>query len=250
MIITLKKDSYRGVDGSSLSEDRCQQLVLLYDLSLKLSEKVVTYQKLQIQAEDERLFGETNAPSAIRTFAPLLSKLGFVNYEGSFRADQLFTSNGRLLIHTIRALDIATRMGDANIIASLLQTKKNIMRLGLHNMYLNPKFASHNMWIAIALLQYVGEVNWPEFGYMVYLIREQGYSLPEAIEKAEKNRETKVEYEYYKEAGTKLHSTFYCYIRAFLDEAGIAKDHGKRSVICDDVEDFMDLIKLDEYAAF
>ena len=72
MNITLSVETYKGVDGSSLSSTRCDQIVQVYEMLELFGSKSLTYIDIQEEAQKRKLFGETNAKSAIRTFFPLL----------------------------------------------------------------------------------------------------------------------------------------------------------------------------------
>ena len=67
MNITLSVDTYKGVDGSSLSPTRCNQIVQVYEMLELFGDKPMTYIKVQEEAEKRKLFGETNAKSARAT---------------------------------------------------------------------------------------------------------------------------------------------------------------------------------------
>ena len=43
MNIVLSVESYKGVDGSSLSPTRCSQMVQVYEMLTELGGKVITY---------------------------------------------------------------------------------------------------------------------------------------------------------------------------------------------------------------
>lgn len=94
MNITLSVETYKGVDGSSLSSTRCDQIVQVYEMLELFGSKSLTYIDIQEEAQKRKLFGETNAKSAIRTFFPLLKKIGFVNYDNEFDANRCFTELG------------------------------------------------------------------------------------------------------------------------------------------------------------
>ena len=94
MKITLHVDSYKGVDGSSLSSIRCSQMILVYEMLNSMGARVITYVDIQEEAKRQSLFGKTKAKSAIRTFFPLLKKIKFVNYDGNFAANECFTDLG------------------------------------------------------------------------------------------------------------------------------------------------------------
>ena len=71
MKIPLAVETYKGVDGSSLSSTRCSQIVRVYEMLDDLGDELITYVGIQELAESQRLFGSTAAKSAIRTFFPL-----------------------------------------------------------------------------------------------------------------------------------------------------------------------------------
>ncbi len=75
MRITLRKEWYKGTDGSSLSDDRCQQFIRLYDFTQTLGMESIDYKKLQALANTLDLFAPANSAKVIRTFCPLLSKM-------------------------------------------------------------------------------------------------------------------------------------------------------------------------------
>ena len=105
MKISLSVETYKGVDGSSLSKARCNQIIKVYEMLEQFGNENITYVGIQELAESQRLFGSTAAKSAIRTFFPLLKKLEFVNYEGIFPANKCFTSLGAQFVLTCRAIN-------------------------------------------------------------------------------------------------------------------------------------------------
>lgn len=248
MKVTIKKTSYRGTDGSSLSDERCLQFIKLYDCCMSLGDKMISYKRLQEVAEEKKLFGTTQAGNAIRTFAPLLFKLGFVDYSNdSFAAKSFFTQDGITFIEILRAYFSAKTTGNIYLINQLKSAKQDIQRIGLHNMFLNPSLKTHNIWLALGVIQTTGDICWDEFGYLVKLVREDGYSINQAIELLEKEQEKETVYTYYKEDGKALANTFHSYIHSFLLEAGIIYDPsgGKGySKICDEAEEFLELINI------
>ena len=80
-----------STDGSSLSEERCQQICLVYDLCNRLGDRLTSYKDIQNIAVEEQIFGSAKADSVIRTIFPLLKKLGFVSYpdNGEFKASSI-----------------------------------------------------------------------------------------------------------------------------------------------------------------
>ena len=81
MNIVLSVESYKGVDGSSLSPTRCLQMVQVYEMLEEMGASLTSYVGIQEEAARKKLFGKTQAKSAIRTFFPLLKKLDFVEYD-------------------------------------------------------------------------------------------------------------------------------------------------------------------------
>lgn len=244
MKITLKKEWYKGTDGSSLSDERCLQFISLYEFTQALGLQSIDYKTLQVLATEKNLYAPAKSAKVIRTFCPLLSKIGFVNYDGTFLAKNLFTKDGKLFIQTIKALAAAKAIGNKKLFNELTISKQKIQRLGLLNMHANPEYKYHNIWIAIDILNQVGEINWDNFGYAIYLIKGEGLSCSKAIEAIEKNESSSIVYEYYKEDGTKLANTYYSYIHSYLLEAGVISDYAQGySQVCDEAEDFLESLK-------
>jgi len=142
MNITLTVDTYKGVDGSSLSSIRCNQIVQVYEMLEHLGGKLLTYIDIQEEAQKQQLFGETNAKSAIRTFFPLLKKIGFVNYDDEFRANECFTELGILFVLACRAIsNVSEKMPHKDIILErLVNIKQCAQKQGLVAMYLNKEY--------------------------------------------------------------------------------------------------------------
>ena len=155
MNIVLAIDTYKGVDGSSLSPKRCSQIVQVYEMLEEMGTKVISYLDIQNEAARRVLFGKTQAKSAIRTFFPLLKKLDFVEYEGYFAANKCFTHLGIQFVLACRALENVTdeTHHKEEIIKRLQNIKRSAQKQGLINMYNNPEWKSHNIWIALKLLK-------------------------------------------------------------------------------------------------
>lgn len=224
MNITLSVDTYKGVDGSSLSPTRCNQIVQVYEMLELFGDKPMTYIKVQEEAEKRKLFGETNAKSAIRTFFPLLKKLGFVIYDDTFNANDCFTELGKQFVLACRALN---NVSDStphkeDIIQRLENIKQSAQKQGLVTMYLNKEYEKHNMWVALKLLKEFPVMNWNVFLYALHCL-EKGLSLEESIEEIRIEREKIDSMIFVNEDGEKLPNTCYSYIRSFLEEAGIIK---------------------------
>lgn len=224
MNITLSVDTYKGVDGSSLSPTRCNQIVQVYEMLELFGDKPMTYIKVQEEAEKRKLFGETNAKSAIRTFFPLLKKLGFVIYDDTFNANDCFTELGKQFVLACRALN---NVSDStphkeDIIQRLENIKQSAQKQGLVTMYLNTEYEKHNMWVALKLLKEFPVMSWNVFLYALHCL-EKGLSLEESIEEIRTEREKIDSMIFVNEDGEKLPNTCYSYIRSFLEEAGIIK---------------------------
>lgn len=222
MKIALSVKSYKGVDGSSLSSTRCDQIVLVYEMLELLGHKRLTYLDIQEEAHKRKLFGSTNAKSAIRTFFPLLKKIGFVNYENIFEADRCFTELGTQFVLACRALhNISEDTPNRNeIISHLVNIKQNAQKQGLVLMFFDVECKKHNIWIALKLLKELPTLNWNEFLYSLHCI-ENGLLLDKAINEIRQNKRKIDEIEFVNEKGEKLPNTCYSYLRSFLEEAGL-----------------------------
>ena len=147
MKLSLSVESYKGVDGSSLSPTRCSQMVQVYEMLEALGSTVISYVGIQEEADTKKLFGKTKAKSAIRTFFPLLKKIDFVDYDGDFAANKCFTELGTQFVLACRALDNVTEdtPHKEEIISRLASIKRNAQIKGLINMYNDPEWKNHNM---------------------------------------------------------------------------------------------------------
>lgn len=240
MTIYLSVESYKGVDGSSLSPTRCSQMVQVYEMLEKLGSKVITYVYIQDEANRKKLFGKTQARSAIRTFFPLLKKLDFVDYDGSFAANKCFTELGTQFVLACRALENVTdeTPHKNEIVAKLISIKRNVQRKGLVNMYNDPEWRSHNIWIALKLLKELKIIHWNEFLYTLHCL-EIGETIDKAIEKIKENPNKIDAINFLNEKGEDLPKTCYTYLRSFLEEAGIiSKVSNYKSKLLEDGETF------------
>lgn len=224
MNITLSVETYKGVDGSSLSPTRCDQIVQVYEMLELFGNKNLTYIEIQEEAHKRKLFGETNAKSAIRTFFPLLKKIGFVNYDGTFFANKCFTELGTQFVLACRALNNVSENtpNKDEVIARLKNIKQNAQKQGLVTMFHNKEYESHNMWVAIKLLKEFPILNWNVFLYALYFL-ELGMTIDETIEEIKKNKASIDTIQFVNEEGEKLPNTCYSYLRSFLEESGIIR---------------------------
>lgn len=222
MKLHLDVDSYKGVDGSSLSEPRCEQIVLVYEMLEKLGNTVITYRFVQEEAQRQKLFGATRAKSAIRTFFPLLKKLDFVEYEGEFNANHCFTELGKTFALACRALYNVTddTPHRDEVIARLENIKRNAQKMGLINMYHDPEWREHNMWVALKLFKELRQINWNEYLYTLYCIQTDR-TIADAIEDIKRDKRKIDSIVFVNESGGTLPTTCYTYIRSFLEEAGL-----------------------------
>jgi len=220
MKIELSVDSYKGVDGSSLSQTRCEQIILCYNFLETLGDKTITYVDIQNFAEQKHIFGSTKAKSAIRTFFPLLRKLSFVNYDGYFPANKCFTKLGKQFVFAIRALEKIddTTPHREEVINKLQDIKKNTIRQGIINMNSDPECKEHNIWVAFKLLDTFQIIHWNEFLYALYCI-EKGKTIEDAILDIQKDKERIDKIVFVNEEQKTLPNTCYSYIRSLLVEA-------------------------------
>lgn len=244
--LSLSVDSYKGVDGSSLSSTRCSQIIQVYEMLEKMGNNPINYVGIQDMADKMSLFGETGARSAIRTFFPLLKKIHFVEYDGYFPANACFTELGTQFVLASRALECITEgtPHKDEITQRLKNIKSNAQKQGLINMYNDPDYKEHNMWIALKLLKRFKTIHWNEFLYTLYCL-ELGDTFDEAIEKIAINRKEIATYIFINEEGKNLPTTCYSYLRSFLEEAGlITKVSSLESKLLEDADKFYSFISL------
>ena len=222
MRITLLKESYKGVDGSSLTETRRSQIVQVYEMLEEWGSNLTNYLDIKIKAQKKHLFGNTNAKSAIRTFFPLLKKIAFVNYDGDFPANKCFTSLGAQFVLASRAYENVEddTPNKDKILEKLDSIIKKCQKQGLINMRLNPLYKNHNMWIAIKLFKEFGIVHWNEFLYTLHCL-EIGETEEYAYNKIRDDRKKIDDIIFLNEKGENLPDTCYSYIRSYLVEAGL-----------------------------
>lgn len=243
MRVVIPFDTYKGVaDGSSLTVDRRKQILSVYEFVNSLGDEPLTYKTLQQKVATED-FGISE--SAIRTFFPLLGKLGFVNYKDTFPASELFTKTGKTFMETFKSylyaeeLQPRIRLLDEEINRCL----KLLLRYGLLQMNEQKDFEQHGIWLAIAILKQDKELFWHEFLYVLYLVEEKKLSVKEALEAAKSNRRNSVDYEFYNEEGKPIAGTSYSYTHAFLQEAGIVQDiELNHSILEEGMEEYLELI--------
>lgn len=246
MKITLSVDSYKGVDGSSLSSTRCSQIVQVFEMLEELGNKKINYVGIQEEADKRKLFGKTGAKSAIRTFFPLLKKIHFVDYDGEFPANTCFTELGTQFVLASRALDNVTdeTPHKEEIIKRLKSIKSDAQKQGLINMYNDPDYKEHNMWIVLKLLKQFKLIHWNEFLYSLHCF-ELGDTMEEAIEKISKNRKKISTYTFTNEEGNTLPNTCYSYLRSYLEEAGlISKVSPLESKLLEEADKFYSYISI------
>lgn len=246
MKIPLAVETYKGVDGSSLSQTRCYQIVLVYEMLDEFGDEPITYVGIQELAESKMLFGTTAAKSAIRTFFPLLKKLDFVNYDGEFPANKCFTELGTQFVLVCRALEnVSDDTKKKNeVVAKLMHIKYSIQKQGLINMYNNPDYKSHNMWLALKLFQRFRVIHWNEFLYLLHC-KEVGKSTETAINEIARLKDKIEEYEFVNEKENPLPNTCYSYLRSFLVEAGLIENlNSSISTTTDEADDFFHAINL------
>ena len=246
MKIPLSVESYKGVDGSSLSPTRCSQIVKVYEMLEEFGDESISYVGIQELAESTHLFGSTAAKSAIRTFFPLLKKLDFVNYDGDFPANKCFTEIGTQFVLVCRAIENVP--DDAKqketVMVRLTNIKHSIQKQGLINMHNNPAYKSHNMWIALALLQRFRVIHWNEFLYMLHC-KEKGMSIEESLNEVTKLKDEIEDFEFVNEKEITLPNTCYSYLRSFLIEAGLLENlNSSISTLTDEADDFFHALNL------
>ena len=246
MKIPLAVETYKGVDGSSLSSTRCSQIVRVYEMLEEFGDEPITYVGIQELAESQKLFGSTAAKNAIRTFFPLLKKLDFVNYDGEFPANKCFTEFGTQFVLVCRALENVKddTKNKKELVAKLTHIKHSIQKQGLINMYNNPAYKNHNMWLALKLLQRFRVIHWNEFLFLLHC-KEVGKPTEEALDEVARLKDKIEEYEFVNEKEDSLPNTCYSYLRSFLIEAGLIESlNSSISTVTDEADEFFHAIKL------
>ena len=246
MNIVLSVESYKGVDGSSLSPTRCLQMVQVYEMLEEMGASLTSYVGIQEEAARKKLFGKTQAKSAIRTFFPLLKKLDFVDYDGTFAANMCFTELGTQFVLACRALENVTddTPHKDEIISRLKSIKRNAQQKGLVNMYHDPEWKSHNMWVALKLLKTFRIIHWNEFLYSLHCI-EIGKTIDDAIREIRTDKNKIDTIVFLNENKEILPNTCYSYLRSFLEEAGlISKVSPLESRLLDDADSFFSQINI------
>ena len=246
MEISLSVDCYKGVDGSSLSPTRCSQMIQVFEMLEEMGDTLTSYVDIQEIAYRRKLFGKTQAKSAIRTFFPLLKKIHFVEYEGHFSANKCFTELGTQFVLACRALSNVTddTPSKDEIILRLERIKQNAQKQGLINMYNDPEWKSHNIWVALKLLKEFKTLHWNEFLYTLSRIQ-LGETIEDSITKIKKNRANIESIIFLNEDEEVLPNTCYSYLRSFLEEAGlITKVSSMKSKLLESSDVFFSQINL------
>ncbi len=246
MKIPLSVETYKGVDGSSLSSTRCSQIVKVYEMLNEFGDELITYVGIQELAESQRLFGSTAAKSAIRTFFPLLRKLEFVTYEGEFPANKCFTEIGTQFVLVCRALENVSdnTKNKKEVIARLTHIKHNIQKQGLINMYNNPMYESHNMRLVLKLFQRFRVIHWNEFLYLLHC-KELGKTVEESLNTISKLKDQIESFEFVNEKEEPLPNTCYSYLRSFLIETGLIENlNSSISTVTEEADEFFHAIKI------
>lgn len=239
MKICLSIESYNGVDGSSISETRCRQMVSVYEMLEEMGNATISYTELQEAAESKKLFGNTKAKNAIRTFFPLLKKIGFVDYSDQFVANRCFKAIGVQFVLACRALNNVTddTPNKAEVEERLKNIKRSAQKQGLINMFGKSEYRSHNIWIALRLLKVYRSLHWNEFLYTLYCL-ENGMSFEDALADINVRREEIRTATFVNEENQMLPNTCYSYLRSYLEEAGLIY---KESVMISNLTEDADL---------
>lgn len=225
MAYTLLKSVYDGVDGTNISEYRCDQYLLLMSMCEALGNKVVSYTDIQAEAEKKKLFGETTkAASAVRTICPILNKFGFVSayQKTTFPANEFFTPAGKMFVKILSALQKTSQLSTQNPTLEniLSRVKIKAIQLGLMNMTLSQP--NHKIWLVIYALRNLNYVTKNIYYYILKAIQEKD-SVPEAIKEI-KAEPSIVENDYLREDGQPMDSTNFGYLVANLKNAGLIID--------------------------
>ena len=232
MAYTLLKKVYDGVDGTNISEFRCDQYLLLLGLCERLGEQIVSYAGIQAEAESVKLFGETTkAANAVRTICPILNKFGFVRpyQHAEFPANEFFTPAGKMFVKILSALQKSSKLEERipQLETILTDVKVKAIQLGLLNMiYSQP---NHKIWLIVYALSELGYITKNIYYYMLRAIQEET-SVSEAILQVKKNASA-ADDEYLREDGQPMDSTNFGYLIANLRDAGLVNDSNEKEFI-------------------
>ena len=242
MRVTLNRDYYKGSDGSSLSDTRCEQMVMLFDMLNDISDTFITYKQIQEYAVARSLYGNAKADSVIRTYFPLLCKLGFAKNDDYLRTSEVFTESGKQLILLSRAMLEAKNVNNQEIVDRLYDVKANLIQLGILFWFNTESEKDNNIWLALDLFANMETVDWDEFLYSVYLWH-RGDNIDDIVSILINNRNNGVEYEFFKEDGRPLPDTAYTYIRALLIEAHIIRNiNSSTSTVTQEGKNFIETV--------
>lgn len=210
-----------STDGSSLSSDRCSQIMSVFDMCESLGSRHVSYREIQDMAVANKIFGDAKADSVIRTICPLLKKIGFVDYPDNheFKANSFFTDLGKSFVKTIAALEKAEQLDNKDAISKIDTARQYHLLLGIDNLA-KSEYRNHNILLALEILKREKIIYWNELLYFLYNLQ-NGKSLADAIVEANYNRLNNETYEYVNTKGSPIANTTYSYVRSFLIEAGV-----------------------------
>jgi hypothetical protein len=126
----------------------------------------------------------------------------------------------------------------------LQSIKRNAQKKGLINMYNDPEWKSHNIWIALKLLKEFRLLHWNEYLYTLHYL-EIGKTIEEAIEQIKIDKKKIDSTNFLNEKSEILPNTCYSYLRSFLEEAGlISKVSSLESKLLEDSDLFYSQIDL------
>lgn len=210
-----------STDGSSLSSDRCTQIMSVYDLCESMGARLVSYRDIQDEAVAKKIFGSAKADSVIRTIFPLLKKIGFVEYPENleFKANSFFTDLGKSFIKTLIALEKAEQLGNDEAIAKIDAARQYHLLIGIDNLS-KSEYRNHNILLALEILKREKIIYWNELLFFLHKLQNDT-SLTDAIREANSNRLKNETYEYVNQKGSPIANTAYSYVRSFLIEACI-----------------------------
>lgn len=249
MAYTLQKKVYDGVDGTNISEFRCEQYLLLMNMCEALGNQVITYKDIQDKADSLNLFGPTTkAANAVRTICPILNKFGFVcSYQNaSFPANEFFTPAGKMFVKILSALQKTSALPDSNLDLEeiLSRVKIKAIQLGILNMTQNQP--NHKIWLVVFALKELDYITKDIYYYMLRAIQEKR-SVLEAL-RGVKVEPSIAEDDYLREDGEPMDTTNFTYLIANLKNAGLVKDYvDKGYVPTSDFNRFFDLLKATKY---
>ncbi len=227
----IKTDINLYFSGSGLTRDRCQDFVQLYEIAHSAFDGEYSYKELQEKSTE---LGGPGA-SAIRTLIPLFKLMGFVDYSKAsiFR----FTDDGKVFYYlekSIIELEQSEIQQRELIIDYLCEAQRKLFWKGFMNLLQSDDENGYKFRIAYYLFDSLGEIEWNEYLYSLYLVLgKENHSIPDAIRILKKNRGSKITYEINAKGRdgnyAPVATTATSYLKSILETAGLIENTDKQN---------------------